>query len=75
MTEHRFYRASRYIEGLRSPLKRRYAHAYYQWLRMPDSLRPAESPSRGELSYMAAQAVRMNLDEILEDNPHDPLCP
>ena len=67
MTEHRFVRASEYIESLRHHAKRRYAHAYYQHLRCPEHLRPKNGPEYSGLSCMAAQAVRMNLDEIMGD--------
>jgi len=60
--EHRFLRASRYIESIRNRAKRAYAHAYYQWLRDPQVSDPPDHPN---LSAMGAQAVRMNLDKIL----------
>lgn len=64
MPDHPFTVASRYIESLRSPTKKRYARDYYQWIRAGrvDADHPADPPT---LSYMAAQAVRMNLDEIM----------
>lgn len=63
--EHRFTAASRYVASLRSAVKRKYAHEYYQWLRCPEHMRGL-LPDPGSLSCMAAQAVRMNLDEIME---------
>jgi hypothetical protein len=62
---HRFTKASNYIESLRHPAKKRYAKDYYQYLRCPANQRPERGPEHPGLSYMAAQAVRMNLDEIM----------
>lgn len=66
MTEHKFVTASRYIESLRSAAKKRYARHYYQYIRAG---RREPSPEYPALSYMAAQAVRMQLDEIMEGRP------
>lgn len=70
MSKHRFITASRYIESLRHHAKRRYAHDYYQWLR---SGQQGDSPeyNPAALSYMAAQAVRMNLDTIMQAHGQD----
>lgn len=47
------------IDGYRNPLKRSYAASYYNYLRNGGT-----EPERPEgLSYMAAQAVRMQLGE------------
>ena len=64
MSEHKFTAASRYIESLRHAAKKRYARDYYQWLRSGELGDMPNDPA--SLSYMAAQAVRMNLREIME---------
>ena len=64
-TIHKFSVASRYIESIRNPLKKKYARAYYQWLREPECVR-GDSPEYAPLSYMGAQAVRMRLTDIFE---------
>jgi hypothetical protein len=63
--EHRFTAASRYIESLRHPAKKRYARDYYQWLR---SGKQGDMPrcDHNSLGLMAEQAVWMNLNEIME---------
>ena len=63
---HPFTAASAYIESLRHPGKKRYAKDYYQWIRAG---RVGDSPEYSHLniSYMAAQAVRMSLSEILPE--------
>jgi hypothetical protein len=55
---------SGYIEGIRNAKKRDYARAYLNWKRRGE---PVDfEPDRPEgLSYMAAQAVRHNVDAIL----------
>ena len=65
--EHRFLRASRYIESIRNRAKRAYAHAYYQWLRDPQVSDPTDHRSflAPGLGSLGAQSVRMRLDEIL----------
>lgn len=65
---HKFTAASKYIEAIRSKAKREYARSYYQHLRCPVELRGGSPKYPPELPYMAAQAVRMNLDEIMEGN-------
>jgi hypothetical protein len=48
-----------YIRRIRNPLKRAYAQAYWKWLASgQQGPEPERDPS---LSYMAAQAVRMEL--------------
>jgi len=71
MKDHKFTKASKYIERIRNKAKREYAHAYYQYLREPEHLRARNGPDYGELSYMAAQDVRMNLCEIMEGKEGD----
>lgn len=57
--------ADTYIRRIRNTSKRAYAREYWYWLVFNDG-RPAEAePKRGNLSYMAAQAVRMDLSSIL----------
>lgn len=53
--------AYRYGNLIRNKAKRDYAFAYIAWLR-----NGAEGlePERGKLSYMAAQAVRMEIDAM-----------
>ena len=53
-------KAWRYVTGIRNPTKRAYAVAYLGCL-WADSEIPLIPEN---LSYMAAQAVRMNLDDI-----------
>lgn len=56
--------ARAYIKGLRSKAKRAYAARYWEWLNTP----PADEngPAAEDLSYMAAQAVRLQLMRIKE---------
>lgn len=49
--------AAAYIGRIRNLRKREYAKSYWLYLRYG-----GVQPSRGELSYMAAQAVRITLD-------------
>ncbi|HEU5407205.1 MAG TPA: hypothetical protein VFU48_05525 [Nitrospira sp.] len=49
-----------YIDKIRNPLKRSYAASYYDYLR-----NGGDEPTRPEgLSYMAAQAVRLELGSL-----------
>jgi hypothetical protein len=50
-------RIQTYINRIRNPHKLEYARVYLAYLRNP----VGESPDYPGLSYMAAQAVRMNL--------------
>ena len=50
-----------YVSRIRNPLKRAYALRYLQWRRNGEQ---GESPDRGALSYMAAQAVEMSINQI-----------
>jgi hypothetical protein len=55
-------KAEAYIATIRNPRKKQYAEQYLHWLcnpRVPD-------PVEDGLSYMAAQAVRMNIRQIME---------
>ena len=65
-TDHKFTVASKYIEAIRNKAKREYARSYYQYLRCPQELRKESPEYPPELSYMCAQAVRMNLVDIME---------
>lgn len=60
--------AEKYIRGIRNAAKQAYARDYYRWILdgRPESLNSGNGPEwdRAALSYMAAQAVRMNLDCI-----------
>ena len=67
-TRHPFRLASAYIEAIRNPSKRQYAHAYYQYLRSLRTPQPLPNPDRPAiLSYISAQAVRMRRDSLLAD--------
>jgi hypothetical protein len=52
-----------YISRIRNTKKRQYAFAYLEFL-----LGKTSEPERGELSYMAAQAVRINLHDIMKQS-------
>jgi hypothetical protein len=58
--------AYRYLNLIRNADKRRYGFAYLAWMR---NHAIGHEPERGRLSYMAAQAVRMQLHEILGPAP------
>lgn len=58
--------ANRYIRKLRSPAKRDYAREY---LAFKMNSTATHNPSPKGLSYMAAQAVRLSIDEILTSSP------
>lgn len=49
-----------YITAIRNPRKRVYAQDYAMYLLHGGQI----EPERGELSYMAAQAVRMTLADL-----------
>lgn len=54
----------RYVKAIRNPSKRLYAERYLAWMRGP---RSCAEPLRPEwLSYMAAQAVRIELKNTRE---------
>ena len=55
---------SAYIRRIRNANKRAYALAYYSWLMRDPAHEEQDPPERGKLSYMAAQAVRMELVEM-----------
>ena len=55
---------NQYIERIRNPHKRSYARAYWNWL-ASDSCEP-EPEKPAELSYMAAQSVRVALVELMQ---------
>lgn len=50
---------AKYIKGIRNAEKKQYAKDYYKYLHE----RKGEPPETN-LSYMAAQAVRMNIEEL-----------
>lgn len=58
--------AVKYIAAIRSSAKKQYAQQYYRWILegRPEGKNPTYAP----LCYMAAQAVRMNLDQIYSGN-------
>ena len=60
-------KARSYINKIHNTEKRNYAEAYDRWLRHQPTEDPAwaqEPEPPRELSYMAAQAVRMSLSEL-----------
>lgn len=56
-----------YIASIRNRDKHAYASAYARWIHEGER---GDPPDRGKLSYMAAQAVRLNLREIW-DRKHE----
>jgi hypothetical protein len=64
ITERKAYIARLYALSLRSQAKKMYALAYIKAL----GIQPYVSPQRGECSAMAAQAVRMHVDSIVNDS-------
>jgi hypothetical protein len=58
------FNAGKYIARIRSETKRQYARAYLTYML---SGRRGPCPSRGILSTIAAQAVRMRLNTILQE--------
>ncbi len=60
------HNAFSYIRKLRNADKRLYAWEYYNWLTRDQAHEEQEPPSRCNLCCMAAQAVRMNLDEMMK---------
>jgi hypothetical protein len=61
--------AEAYIRKIRNPFKRAYAVDYWRWLQTCEGDAPAYNPA--ELSYMGAQAVRINLDGFVFDGSTD----
>jgi len=53
-------KAENYIKKLKNQSKKEYAKKYLKYV-----IERGKMPSRGKLSYMAAQAVEMNIDEIM----------
>jgi hypothetical protein len=58
------FNAGKYIARIRSETKKQYARAYLTYM-LNDRRGPC--PSRGILSMMAAQAVRMRLKTIFQE--------
>jgi hypothetical protein len=56
-----------YVRSLRSASKRAYAVAYLAYMQ-----HGGEEPGRGDLSYMAAQAVRLRLAAIRDGVKPEP---
>lgn len=52
--------AHNYVKRIRNAKKKDYAQKY-----LISKLSETEEPERGELSYMAAQCVRMNINRLL----------
>jgi len=59
---HPIYVARDYVASIRNKAKRAYAVAYLAYRRGA-----ALEPDSGELSYMAAQAVRLRINEIFPE--------
>ncbi len=55
--------AENYIRRIRNPRKQTYARAYWIWLTGPQT---TKEPDCGDLSYMAAQGVRMSLAQFVD---------
>lgn len=51
-----------YMRRIRNKAKKHYAFAYWQY-KLGHSIEPQQP---ADLSYMAAQAVRMNINELLK---------
>jgi hypothetical protein len=62
---HRAEAARAYVRCLRNEKKHDYALRYLAWRMFPHLHNEPDSPTG--LSYMAAQAVRMTLTELLKD--------
>lgn len=60
MTDHEKDRlAVQYLKRIRNPFKRSYGVKYWTWLSTG-----GQEPDYDDISYMAAQAVRMTLQDI-----------
>jgi hypothetical protein len=57
--------AQKYINDIRNVAKKEYARAYFDWVM--DGRKGHNGPEwdRAKLSYMAAQAVRVNIDALV----------
>ena len=60
--------AHRYLNLIRNKPKRVYGFAYLAWIRNGCV---GYEPERGPLSYMGAQAVRIQLTKLLDNRPLD----
>ena len=56
------FKVGKYIRMIRNEVKKEYAHRYFQWTLKG---RIGDAPKEGRLSYMAQQAVRMQIDALL----------
>lgn len=58
--------AEKYIQRIKNTAKKQYARDYYAWILAGRRSTSGNGPEwdRNALSYMAAQGVRMNLDEL-----------
>lgn len=63
----RDFQAFRYINAIRNLAKKTYAQDYWRWL---NTTRAEPSPVY-QCSYMAAQAVRLTLQDIIEPQVQD----
>jgi len=59
-------KANRYLNLIRNKAKRDYGWRYLDWIRVGAV---GMEPDKGKLSTMAAQAVRMQLHNLLGDTP------
>jgi len=55
-----------YLSRIKNKAKRHYASLYFDYLHCGGT-----EPNRGELSYMAAQSVRINLNELFKAASND----
>lgn len=60
------FNAGKYLAGIRSETKKKYARAYLTYVL---NGRRGSCPDRGVLSTMPAQAVRTRLDRIFQETP------
>lgn len=63
-TQHQISACCKYIRAIRNDAKRAYATAYFNWIRGTE-LEPDSSTFK--LSAMGAQAVRLQIDEMMKD--------
>ena len=56
--------AEKYVSKTKNALKKAYAEKYLKWKKGGEK---GESPDKGALSYMGAQAVRMSIEDYFDD--------
>jgi hypothetical protein len=55
----------KYIRRIKNKGKKEYAQRYYKWKKGKEK---GESPDRGSLGTMGAQAVRMQIDDMMDES-------